>query len=267
MVSRSGGCMSARRPHSKRERRRSSESRNVLGRRIARNHDLLLVIVQLIEGVKELFLGALFIAEELDIVHEQDVGLAIALVELLHALGAYAGDHVVHEALAGGIDDAHGAVAIDQLAADGVHQMGLAHAHAAVQEQRIVAARGVGGHGFRGGVSELVAGADDERIEGEFRIEGGRGGVGFARTGAQRRRCHGLRGARRHRLITDPPQGESQFPNAGEDEAGVLRFEPRPSLPVGHRNVQGIAFLADLGRALEPIVETFDTHSLLQVVT
>ncbi len=234
---------------------------------VARNHDLLLVIVQLIEGVKELFLGALFIAQELYIVDEEDVGLAIALVKLLHAFGAYAGNHVIHEALAGGIDDAHGAVAIDQLAADGVHQVGLAHADAAVQEKRIVAARGVGGDGFGGGVSELVAGADDEGIEGEFRVEGGGGGFGFARTVAQGRRSERLRGARRHGLITDAPQRKSQFPNAGEDKASILCFEPRPSLPVGHRNVQGVAFLADLGRALEPIVETFDTHSLLQVVT
>jgi hypothetical protein len=40
------------------------------------------MIVQLVEGVEELLLRALLVAEKLDIVDQQDVGLAVALVKL-----------------------------------------------------------------------------------------------------------------------------------------------------------------------------------------
>ena len=127
--------------------------------------------MQFVEGVKELFLRPLLVAQQLDIVDQQNIGFAIALVELLHALRADAGDHLIHEALAGRVDDPHGAELVHQFAADGVHQMGLPHPHAAVDEQRIVAARGVGGHRPRGGVRKLVAGPHHKGIEREFRIQ------------------------------------------------------------------------------------------------
>jgi hypothetical protein len=60
---------------------------------------------------------------------------------------------------------------VDQGAADGMHQVGLAHAHAAIDEQRIIAAGRVGGDGPGGGVRELVAGAHHEAVERELGIE------------------------------------------------------------------------------------------------
>src|ERR1017187_1315907 len=65
-----------------------NQAGNLLGRRIARNDDLLLVIMQLVEGVKELLLRTLFSAENLDIVYQQYVCFPIPLVKLLHALSA-----------------------------------------------------------------------------------------------------------------------------------------------------------------------------------
>ena len=55
--------------------------------------------------------------------------------------------------------------------ADGVHQVRLAHAHAAIEKQRIVGARGPLGHGQRRGARKLVAVADHEIVEGVARIE------------------------------------------------------------------------------------------------
>src|SRR5215471_15988792 len=49
---------------------------------IAGEHDLFTAIEEGIEGVKKLFLRALFSCEEVDIVDEQDVGLAITFTEL-----------------------------------------------------------------------------------------------------------------------------------------------------------------------------------------
>ena len=57
--------------------------------------------------------------------------------------------------------------------ADGVHQVRLAHAHAAVDEQGIVALRRAAGHRFGGGVRKLVARTDDEILEREPGVERG----------------------------------------------------------------------------------------------
>ena len=65
---------------------------------------------------------------------------------------------------------AHGLAAL-HLVADGVHQMGLAHADAAIEEERIVGARRALGDGQRSGAGKLVAVADDEVVEGVARVE------------------------------------------------------------------------------------------------
>ena len=61
--------------------------------------------------------------------------------------------------------------ALLDLVPDGLHQVGLAHADATVQEQRVVGL----GRSFRdcarGGMRELVARADDESVEGVLGIQ------------------------------------------------------------------------------------------------
>ena len=105
LVSRSGGWMSTIRPHSKRDRSRSTRPGSILRLRIARDDDLLLVIVEFVEGVKELFLRPLLAAENVDIVDQQHVSRPVMLVELRHPVQLDALDHLVHEPFAGGVDD------------------------------------------------------------------------------------------------------------------------------------------------------------------
>ena len=57
------------------------------------------------------------------------------------------------------------------LVPDGLHQVGLAHADAAIEEQRVVGLRRTLGDRLAGGVGELVAAADHERVEGVARIQ------------------------------------------------------------------------------------------------
>ena len=57
------------------------------------------------------------------------------------------------------------------LVADGLHQVGLAHADAAVEEERVVGFRRTFGDRLAGGVGELIAAADDECVEGVARIQ------------------------------------------------------------------------------------------------
>ena len=56
--------------------------------------------MQFVKRVEELFLGALLVADDLDVVDEQDVGRAVAMAELRHPFQADASDHLVGEPFA-----------------------------------------------------------------------------------------------------------------------------------------------------------------------
>ena len=92
------------------------------------------MIVELVEGVKEFFLCALFAAQHVDVIHEKYIRGTIKRVKLRHAVQPDARDHFVHEPLAGRVDDPHAGVVVGQRTADGMHQVSLAHAHAGVNE-------------------------------------------------------------------------------------------------------------------------------------
>ena len=76
------------------------EGDQLLGRPVAGDHDLLVGVVQRVERVEELFLGLLFVLQELDVVDQQDVDVAVALAEQLAAAVADRVDEVVGELLA-----------------------------------------------------------------------------------------------------------------------------------------------------------------------
>ena len=110
----------------------------LLRRAVAGDHDLPHALVQGVEGVEELFLGALLVHQELDVVDQQDIHVAILVAEAGHLAVAQRVDHVVGEALAGDVADGLFRRPQLDLVADGLHQVGLAHADAAIQEQRVV---------------------------------------------------------------------------------------------------------------------------------
>ena len=90
-VARSGGWMSATRPDSKRSRSRSSSACRSLGRAVGGEHDLAAGVIQRVEGVEELLLGAGLALQELDVVDEQHVDVAEARLE---GVGAPTGEGV-----------------------------------------------------------------------------------------------------------------------------------------------------------------------------
>ena len=104
------------------------------------------------------------------------------------------------------------------LVADGVHQVGLAHAHAAIQEERIVSARRALGHGQRGGAGKLVAVADDKGVKGVARVELRSGGPVEARL---LRRARRARRAARWAHAREP--GQSRHPCAAAESRGPPR--------------------------------------------
>ena len=73
--------MSAMSPHSKRETRRSSRLGISFGGRSLVTTICLLAVVERVEGVEELLLRALLAGEKLDVVDQEQVDVAIALLE------------------------------------------------------------------------------------------------------------------------------------------------------------------------------------------
>ena len=100
-----------------------------------------------VERVEELLLGPLALCDELDVVDQQHIDPAISVPEVLHLLLADGVDEVVGELLAGRVQDPLAGELGCNRVADGVHQVRLAEAHAAVQEERVVGVAGALGHG------------------------------------------------------------------------------------------------------------------------
>jgi hypothetical protein len=107
----------------------------LFGRAIAGDDDLLHRVVQGVEGVEELLLRALFAGKELDVVDEKNVDAAEFIAEAGHLVVAQRVDHVVGELLAGYVADGGLRLAALDLVPDGLHEMGLAHADAAVERR------------------------------------------------------------------------------------------------------------------------------------
>ena len=92
--------------------------------------------------MEELFLGAVLVVEELDVVDQQQVERAVALedVEALLLVGPH---HVGVVVLGVHIADHRARITAEDLVADGVDEVGLAEAHAAVYKQRVVGRAGI----------------------------------------------------------------------------------------------------------------------------
>ncbi len=131
-----------------------------------------------IERVEELLLRPLLVRDELDVIDEQQVDAPVARPEVVEATLLDAGDELVGELLAGDVDDALAREAGDDGVADGVHQVGLAEADAAVQEQWVVGVTGALRDRQARGVCEAIGGADDEGPEGVAGVEADRATLG-----------------------------------------------------------------------------------------
>ena len=147
------------------------EGDDLLRRPVARQDDLLAVLVDRVERVEELLLRPLLVGDELDVVDEEEVDPSIACPELVDLALLDRGDELVGELLGGRVDDLLARELGDHLVADRVHQVGLAEADPAVQEQRVVGVAGALGDRQAGGMGQAVGRADDEVGEGVAGVE------------------------------------------------------------------------------------------------
>ncbi len=202
--------MSVIRPHSNRLRRRSSMVAIDFGRPVRGDDDLATSSVQVVERVEELFLELLGAFEELDVVDEQHVDLAVAPLEGRHALGAHRVDELVHHRLGRDVADPLAGEQLAHVVTDRVQQVGLAESGRAVDEQRVVGPSRALGDTERRRVREAVGRTDHELVE---RVAGvqlgtrpGVGGLGLGCAGraprrGRRERRPGGRSDRRRRRV------------------------------------------------------------------
>ena len=168
----------------------------VLGLHIRRNDDLLVVIVKSVEGVKERFLCGVAALQELNVVDEQHVDVAISSLEDLTLIVRDRVDEVVRELFAGDVFHADARIQRLRVVSDAVQQVRLAEARFSVDEEWVVCL----GRQLRDGecrcMSEAVGRADDECVEGVLRVERGLGGRSLDSTD-----CRGGRGSGGNRSL------------------------------------------------------------------
>ena len=141
------------------------------GRTIAGQDDLLVSLVERVEGVEEFLLNTLFAGEELDVVDKQDVGLAIFFPEpdelvILNGVDVFVGEFLRRQ-----VSDARALLVTGDVLADCVQQVGLAEPDAAVEKEGIVGFARRLRDGLRGGVGEIVVVANDKCFKRVLRIE------------------------------------------------------------------------------------------------
>jgi hypothetical protein len=147
------------------------EPGQLLRRQVGGDDDLLRRVVQRVEGVEELLLRLHLAGQELDVVDEEHVDVAVDRLEAGGPVVADAVDEVVGELL--GVHVAHPQVGqqLPRVLADRVQEVGLAQSGVAVDEQRVVRTGRPLGDGERGRVGEPVARAGHEGVEGVLRVE------------------------------------------------------------------------------------------------
>ena len=101
----------------------------------------------------------------MDVVDEEEVGLAEAAAEVGGGAVLNGGDELVGELLGADERDACFGLSEDDLVRDGLHEVGLAESGVAVDEERVVDLAGRLADGVGGGGGELVRLSDDEVVE------------------------------------------------------------------------------------------------------
>ena len=129
---------------------------DLLGRTVGGQHDLLVGVIERVEGVEEFLLHRLLAAEKLHVVHQQHIDL----IERL--------DHLVDKIVDLDVADGLVGIILFDLVLNGKEQMGLAQARIAVKKQRIVGVGGIGGDRHACRVRKVVGGTDDKGIKGVF---------------------------------------------------------------------------------------------------
>src|SRR5208282_3633162 len=135
-------------------------------------NDLMPLGVKRVESMEEFFLGALASGQELHVVEDQRIDPAKFLAELAHLVAAQRIDHLVHENF--GRHEQHFPRPVatgPDMVPDCGHQVGLAQAHPAINEKRVVFLARLVGDRLRRGMRELIGRSHHELRETVARVQ------------------------------------------------------------------------------------------------
>jgi len=199
----------------------------------------------------------------MDVVNQQDVGLAIFFPESDELIVLDRVDVFVREFLRRDVRDARAfSVAYDVLT-DGVQQMCLAQTHAPIKEQRIIGFARRLGDSHRRRVSETVVVADDESVECVLRVESvvaATGGRIVGRLDRLRFGCSGVCGERRsaRRGNHSKPDSQGLAGSVREDildQTQIIVLEPDLAEIVGYLQSDLVALQHARSHRREPEIE------------
>ena len=240
------------------------------------NHDLLALVDQGVEGVEEFLLRAVLAGNELHVVHHQHVHVTEHAFEIHDGTFAQGLHEAVHELFRRQIQHLRGRMIDLIVMGDGVHQVRLAQAHAAIQEQGVEAHRPALGHAARGGMGQFVGFADDEIAECVSRIQrraqigaghadgcGGCGGCDGAH--GLGRCCRGGTGTAGcllgHDLEAQAFHGGAMAAELAQDILGEVTIHPVRD-EAGRTGEMGNARIhAGQAQGLDPMVEIVRSHA------
>ena len=135
---RSGASTLTTSPEANRSPRRCSSPSSSSGERSQVITSWRPAVAQRVEGVEELLLGPRLVGEELDVVEQQDVDSAEALLEARRVLCADGADELRGELLHGRVAHGEARAEAADVVADRVEEVRLAEARPAVDEERVV---------------------------------------------------------------------------------------------------------------------------------
>jgi hypothetical protein len=92
-----------------------------LGRPVAGDDDLLAGIVKRVEGVKEFFLRAFLVDQELNVIDQETIQAAVFLAELIHLFKSQRIDKFIDKFLGCRVEDPRARVGLKHVMADGMH--------------------------------------------------------------------------------------------------------------------------------------------------
>src|SRR5262249_14792507 len=121
--------------------------------------------IESVKGVEELLLHRLLTLEKVHVVHEQEVGFAEASAKIGGRAVLDRRDQLVGELLGTDEGDSRFWLPEPDLVGDCLHEVCLAEAGVAVDEEGVVDFSGGLSHCMRGGSCQLVGLADDEVLE------------------------------------------------------------------------------------------------------
>ena len=127
--------------------------------------------------MKKFFLRGLLFGQKLNVVYYKHVNVAVFIPEIHSFLRISLAltdsrDKVARELFARGVKHVFQGVVLLYVVRYGVHYVRFAKPRAAVNKQRVITVRRVFRNGFSRGVKIAVGGADDERVESVFGVDG-----------------------------------------------------------------------------------------------